>query len=199
MNIAKILSVPWSDFSRENIPYGLPFSNGQPFERITVVVFVLTAWAIHSKIRMSSIRMAWDIFSQKMSSVWMACAICSNDLGYPFENKLSSVWTAWHLKKKCYPFKRLYMAIYSKTKLSTIWVTEVICSKINFSRVSVPKQFCHYFASNELLFLSVHVTKFVYKCIMNTVTDLCSFLAIFAFILSFDYWQYRNKFTNIQY
>ena len=23
-----ILSVPWSDLSRENVPYGLPFSNG---------------------------------------------------------------------------------------------------------------------------------------------------------------------------
>ena len=45
--------------------------------------------------------MAWAIFSQKMSSVWTACAICSNSLGYPFEKKLSSIRTAWaiHFKK----------------------------------------------------------------------------------------------------
>ena len=36
--------------------------------------------------------MAWAIFSQKMSSVWTTCAICSNGLGYPFE-------------KNCYPFE----------------------------------------------------------------------------------------------
>ena len=73
------------------------------------------------------------------------------------------------------------MAIHLKKKLSTVRATEAICSKVNFSRVSIPKLFCHYFASNDLLFLSGHVTKFVNKCIMNTVTDLCSFVAIFAY------------------
>ena len=40
--------------------------------------------------------MAWAIFSQKMSSVWTACAIRSNSLGYPFENEIvdrSSDWS----------------------------------------------------------------------------------------------------------
>ena len=32
---------------------------------------------------------------------------------------------------------------------------------------------------------------------MNTVTDLCSFVAIFTFILSFDYRQYRHTFYSI--
>ena len=35
------------------------------------------------------------------------------------------------------------------------------------------------------------------KCIMNTVTDPCSFVTIFAFILPFDYRQYRHTFYSI--
>ena len=163
------------------------------------LAFVWTARAIRSKKRMSSVRMAWAtyIFSQKMSSVWTACAIHSNGLGYPFGKKLSSVRTPWaiHLKKIVirsnrygYPFKNE--------------IVDHLCYwsylfKINFSRVSIPKQFRHYFASNDLLFLSGHATKVVYKYIMNTVTDLCSFVAIFAFIPSFNYRQYQCTFYSI--
>ena len=32
---------------------------------------------------------------------------------------------------------------------------------------------------------------------MNTVTDLCNFVAIFAFILSFDYRQCQNMFYSV--
>ena len=40
--------------------------------------------------------------------------------------------------------------------------------------------------------------KFVYKCIIIwIVTDLCSFVAIFAFILSIDYRQYWHTFYSI--
>ena len=163
------------------------------------LAFVWTARAIRSKKRMSSVRMAWAtyIFSQKMSSVWTACAIYSNGLGYPFEKKLSSVRTPWatHLKKIVirsnsygYPFENE--------------IVDHLCHwsylfKKNFSRVSILKQFRHYFASNDLLFLSGHATKVVYKHIMNTITDLCSFVTIFAFIPSFNYRQYRCTFYSI--
>ena len=43
-----------------------------------------------------------------------------------------------------------------------------------------------------------YVTKFVYKRIIyEIVTDLCSFVAIFALILSIDYRQYRHTFYSI--
>ena len=137
-----------------------------------------------------------------------------NGSGYPFQKKKIVIhWNGpgYLLEKKCRLFERLglsvwkkllsvwtAMAILSKKKLSTVRATEAICSKINFSQVFIPKQFRRYpFTSNDLLFLSGHVTKFVYKRIMNTATDLCSFVAIFAFILSFDYRQYRHTFYSI--
>ena len=66
--------------------------------------------------------MAWAIFSQKKSSVWTACAIDSNSLGYPFEKKLSSIRTVWaiHLTKIVilsngygYPFENEIIKNYS--------------------------------------------------------------------------------------
>ena len=70
---------------------------------------------------------------KKMSSVWTAWAVClekivisSNGLGYPFQKLLSI---------------RMARAIHSKKKLSTVGGTEPICSKINLSRVSIPKPF----------------------------------------------------------
>ena len=48
-----------------------------------------TARAIRSKKRMSCVRMTWAIFLQKMSSVWMACAIRLNGLGYTIHLKKS--------------------------------------------------------------------------------------------------------------
>ena len=99
-------------------------------KELVVLNCVLTAWAIRSKIRMSSVLMAWAIFSQKMSSVWTACAIRLNGLGYLFEKKLSSIRMAWaiHLKKNCYPFERLWLSI-RKRNLSTVRATEAICSR----------------------------------------------------------------------
>ena len=99
---------------------------------------------------------------KKFSSIWTAWAICSekivvrlNSLFYPFQKKLSSAWTAWAVcwKKLSSPrmawdirFKKLLSvrmarAIHSKKKLSTVGGTEPICSKINFSWVSIPKPF----------------------------------------------------------
>ena len=79
-----ILSVPWRDLSRENVPYGLPFSNRfgirlsglgypfknncHPFERLWLSV----------REKLSSVRTAWAIRLKKI-------VIRSNGLGYPFE------------------------------------------------------------------------------------------------------------------
>ena len=78
------MSVPWRDLSRENVPYGLPFSNGfgirlnsleypfknncRPFERLWLSV----------REKLSSVRTAWAIHLKKI-------VILSNGLGYPFE------------------------------------------------------------------------------------------------------------------
>ena len=50
----------------------------------------------------------------------------------------------------------------------------------------------------SVILLVTYVMKFVYKCIIIwIVTDLCSFVAIFAFILSIDYQQYWHTFYSI--
>ena len=50
----------------------------------------------------------------------------------------------------------------------------------------------------SVILLVTYVMKFVYKCIIIwIVTDLCSFVAIFAFILSIDYRQYWHTFYSI--
>ena len=95
------------------------------------------------------------ICSDGLSYLFTKSVICLNSLCYLFEQLGLSIW------KKLLSF-RTAMAIHSKTKLSTIRATEAICSKINFSRVnSIPKQFYRYFVSNDLLFLSGHIMKFV--------------------------------------
>ena len=77
--------------------------------------------------------------------------IRSNGLGYLFEKnchlfewlqlsirkKLSSVWMASATR-----LKKLLSVRMAREKLSTVKATKTICSKINFSRVSIPKQFC---------------------------------------------------------
>ena len=82
-------------------------------KELVVLNCVLTAWAIHSKIRMSSVLMAWAIFSQKN-------VICLNGLCYPFEQLGLSVWKkiviqsnglGYPFKKNCYPFERLWLSI----------------------------------------------------------------------------------------
>ena len=92
-------------------------------------------------------------FQTDLVSLWMApstrsknIVIRSNDLGYPFGKschpferlgvsiwkKLSSAQMAWAIRLK-------KVVIRSKKNLLTVRATEAICSKINFSRVSVPK------------------------------------------------------------
>ena len=143
-HIEDILSVPWSHLSRENVSYWLivcrfpteSHSNrfgiclndsGYPFQKKSCHPFKWLGLSVR----------------KKMSSVWTACAICSNGLGYPFEKKFSSIRTAWAIPiwKKLLSV-RTAMATHSKKKLSTVWATEDICSKINVNRVSIPKQFC---------------------------------------------------------
>ena len=51
---------------------------------------------------------------------------------------------AWAIRLKKLLSVRTAQAIRSKKKLSTVWATEAICSKINFSQVSIPKQFHRY-------------------------------------------------------
>ena len=95
-----------------------------------------------------SIWMARGIRSKKFSSVWTACAIRSKKKCHPFERlglsvckKLSSPQMAWDIRFKKLLSVRMARAIHSKKKLSTVGGTEPICSKINFSRVSIPKPF----------------------------------------------------------
>ena len=118
-------------------------------------------------------------------------AICSNGFGYLFEKKkchlfewlglkkkLSSVRTACAIRSNGYgyPFKRL--------KLS---VQRQILAKF-------PSQ--NNFFASHLCRTSGHIMKFVYKCIVNTAMDLCSFVAIFAFILSLCNLQGQNTRTK---
>ena len=86
---------------------------------------------------------------------WSKICIHSNDLGYPFEKgchpferlgpsvwkRLSSVRTAWDIRLKKLLSVRTARAIRSEKNLSTVWATQPICSKVNFSWVSIPKPF----------------------------------------------------------
>ena len=108
-----ILSVSWRDLSHENIHYSLPFFG-----------FGIC------------LNGSGYLFKQNCHS---------NDLGYPFGlsvwKKLSSVRTAWAIHLKKFVSIRTAWAICSKKNLSTVQATETICSKINFSQVSIPKPF----------------------------------------------------------
>ena len=133
--------------------------------------------------------MAQGIHSKKI-------AIRSNGLGYPFE-------------KDCHPFERLGISVFkklltvrtaqairSKKNLSIIRATEAICSKINFRRVSIPKPFHHWpLVSNDLLFSRSRTLRSLFTNV--SYTNLCSIVAIFAFILSIDYRQYQHTFYSI--
>ena len=104
---------------------GYPFKkNFQPFERLGLSV------------------------RKKLSSVWTACSIRSKKkchllerLGLSVWKKLSSPRMAWDIHFKKLLSVRMARAIHSKKKLSTVGGTEPICSKINFSWVSIPKPF----------------------------------------------------------
>ena len=62
-------------------------------------------------------------------------------LGVSVQKKLSSVRTAWDIRLKKLLSVRTAWAIRSEKNLSTVRATEAICSKVNFSRVSIPKPF----------------------------------------------------------
>ena len=121
-------------------------------------------------------------FQTDLVSLWTALGIRSkkivirlNDLGYlfgkschPFERlgvsvwkKLSSTQTAWAIRLK-------KVVIRSKKNLLTVRATEAICSKINFSRVSVPKPILWLAtrAERSVILQVTYVKNFVYKCII---------------------------------
>ena len=121
-------------------------------------------------------------FQTDLVSLWTAPSIRSkkivirlNDLGYPFgkschpferlgvsiRKKLSSARTAWAIRLK-------KVVIRSKKNLLTVRVTEAICSKINFSRVSVPKPILLLAtrAKRSVILQVTYVKNFVYKCII---------------------------------
>ena len=86
-------------------------------------------------------------FRTDLVSVWTArgirskkIVIRSNGLGYPFEKLVI------RSNGSGYPFEK---------NLSTVWATEAIFSKINFSRVSIPKPFRRWPLASNDLFLQV--------------------------------------------
>ena len=95
-----ILSVPWRDLSRENIPYGLSFSNrfgislnrsGYPFKKYCHP-FERLGLSVREKL--SSVRTAWAIRLKKvvirlngLGYPFQKIVICSNGSGYLFEKE----------------------------------------------------------------------------------------------------------------
>ena len=121
-------------------------------------------------------------FQTHLVSLWTAPGIRSkkivihlNDLGYPFGKschpfewlgvsiwkKLSCTRTAWAIRLK-------KVVICLKKNLLTVWATEAICSKINFSRVSVPKPILLLATrvKRSVILQVTYVVNFVYKCII---------------------------------
>ena len=103
-----ILSGPWRDLSRENVSYGLPFSNGfgihlngseypfkkntHPFERLGLSVLE----------KLSSVQKAWAIRSYPLKKIVL---IRSKGLGYPFEKSVI------RSKRICRPSERLKLSV----------------------------------------------------------------------------------------
>ena len=121
-------------------------------------------------------------FQTDLVSLWTArsirskkIVIRSNDLGYPFGKschplerlgvsiwkKLSSARTAWAIRLK-------KVVIRSKKNLLTVRATEAICSKIKFSRVSVPKPILLLATCVKwsVILQVTYIKNFVYKCII---------------------------------
>ena len=126
-----------------------------PFERLGVSV----------PKKLSSIRTAWAICLEKI-------VVHLNGLGYlfgkncrPFEQLGLSVSkkkiNIIHSNGLGYPFQKIVIHVFLqdaramrlKKNLSTVGGTEPICSKINFSRISIPKPFhLQPLVSNDVLF-----------------------------------------------
>ena len=158
----------------------------------TDLVSVWTAWGIRSK--------KIVIHSNGLCYVFGKNCRPFEQLGHPFPPKLmSSVWTAWVVRLEkivfCsnglgYPFQKIVMcsdarAIGLKKKLSTVGGTEPVCSKINFSRISIPKPFHRSHSCQTICYSPclVHCTsQSLFTNLSWMVMDLCSFVAIFAFI-----------------
>ena len=102
-------------------------------------------------------------------------------LGVSVQKKLSSVRTAWDIRLKKLLSVRTAWAIRSEKNLSTVRATEAICSKVNFSRVSIPKPFrCQPLASNDVLFSRSRTLRVLFTNVsyMNSYASLllCSHL-----------------------
>ena len=153
-------------------------------------------------------------FQTDLVSVWTARGICSSKNCHPFEwlglsvqKRLSSVWTAWaiHSKGKCDLFERLGLSVWKK--LSSTQAARDIRSKKKLATVRATKatfkhKFQPSFNPKTISSLATHLRwtnlLFSRSCTLRSlftntswiVMDLCSFVAIFAFILSIDYRQY---------
>ena len=93
--------------------------------------------------------------------LWKKCSSFQTAWDVRLENLFKKIchlfkWLGLSVRKSYHPFEQLGLsvqrnllsirmawAIRSKKKLSTIRATEAICSKINFSQVSISRQFRH--------------------------------------------------------
>ena len=133
--------------------------------------------------------MAWAIlyeknvhlFKQLGMSVWKICSkkfvICSNSLGYLFEKVIipSNSW-GYLFKETCSQFEWLGLSVQKRN-----------CPPFEQLKLSVQRKILAKFPSqgNFVTSHSCHVTKFVYKCIMNSHGPLvlCSHLHFHAWII----------------
>ena len=97
--------------------------------------------------------------------------ICLNGSGYPLKKnchpfeqlglsvweKLSSIWRAWNIRLKKLLSVWTVRAIHSKKNLSTDRPTKAICSKINFSWVSIQNHFVAIHSHRTICYSPGHV------------------------------------------
>ena len=161
------------------LPYGLPFLNGWPFKQI---------WYSFEQLRLSV---------PKKKSV-----ICLNGLGYLFEKKchlfewfVLSVRTAWAIRLKKMVIGLNKIVICSNCYVN-LFKKEIVDCSSNWSYIWT------------ILSPAIRVERSVilewsrYEVCLQTYHEychgsLCSFVAIFAFILSFDDRQYRHTLYSI--
>ena len=168
MDITNIFFFPVCCFRRDLVSERLGLSiqkkNCHLFERLG-----LSVWK-----KLSSVRIAWAVHLKKV-------VICSNSSGYPFEKiVIRSNGSGYPFKKEFvdrssdwrYLFKDKFFEFPSQNHFVTSHSRWTIC----YSPGHVRYEFCSQ---------TYHIW---------IVTHLCSFVAIFAFILSIDYRQYRHTF-----
>ena len=124
---------------------------GYPFEWLKLSVkkkwsAVQTAPAVYVKKKLSSVWVAWAICSKKLSAVWMARAVCA-------KKKLFSVGTAQAIRWKKLSAIRTARAICSKKIGSRSKARSSYLFEEEFCWVSIPEQLPHQLlVSNDLLF-----------------------------------------------